>query len=166
MEQGPQVGDRIRLTGSGWRDIYPEIVSIASICSPGSRACFDQEDIQGGVYAGVSWSLELPEHERWGWEFDGDLNVSSPAPPPSKAVGIDQALKWVSDDPVNTPSHYQHPSGIEVIEITRHESFLRGNVLKYVLRAPYKGNELEDLKKAAKYLAWEIERVENAVSDA
>lgn len=73
----------------------------------------------------------------------------------------------VSDaDPVNTPTHYQHPSGIEVIEITRHESFLRGNVLKYVLRAPYKGNELEDLKKAAKYLAWEIERVENAVSDA
>jgi uncharacterized protein DUF3310 len=64
-------------------------------------------------------------------------------------------------DRVNNPSHYQHPSGIEVIDITRHESFLRGNVLKYVLRAPYKNNELEDLKKAAKYLAWEIERVEN-----
>lgn len=63
-------------------------------------------------------------------------------------------------DPVHTPAHYQHPSGIEVIEITRHESFLRGNVLKYVLRAPYKGNELEDLKKAAKYLAWELERLE------
>lgn len=71
-----------------------------------------------------------------------------------------------SADPVNTPTHYQHPSGIEVIEITRHESFLRGNVIKYVLRAPYKGNELEDLKKAAKYLQWEIERVENAVPDA
>lgn len=90
-----------------------------------------------------------------------ELDVSSPPPPPSRAVGIETAMKWVKGDPVNKPAHYQHPSGIEVIDITRHESFLRGNVLKYVLRAPYKNNELEDLKKAAKYLAWEIERVEN-----
>jgi hypothetical protein len=57
-------------------------------------------------------------------------------------------------------SHYKsHPSGIEAIEITQYESFLRGNILKYVLRAPYKGTELEDLEKAAEYLQWEIERV-------
>lgn len=63
-------------------------------------------------------------------------------------------------DTVEHPSHYnQHPSGIEAIDITRHESFLRGNILKYVLRAPYKGSELQDLQKAAKYLAWEIERL-------
>ena len=63
-------------------------------------------------------------------------------------------------DPVKNPSHYAHPSGIEVIEITRYESFLRGNILKYILRAPYKNDELEDLKKAMQYLQWEIERVE------
>lgn len=63
-------------------------------------------------------------------------------------------------DPVNRPRHYRsHPSGIEPIEITRHESFLRGNVIKYVMRAPYKGNELEDLQKAEYYLKAEIERV-------
>jgi hypothetical protein len=62
-------------------------------------------------------------------------------------------------DPVNEPCHYRHPSGIEVINITRYESFLRGNILKYVLRAPYKGQELQDLEKAAVYLEWEIERV-------
>lgn len=57
--------------------------------------------------------------------------------------------------------HYKsHPSGIEAIEITQYESFLRGNILKYVLRAPYKGSEYEDLLKAAEYLNWEIERVE------
>ena len=57
--------------------------------------------------------------------------------------------------------HYKsHPSGIEAIEITQYESFLRGNILKYVLRAPYKGTEYEDLLKAAEYLNWEIERVE------
>jgi len=63
------------------------------------------------------------------------------------------------NDPVKQPAHYEHPSGIEVIQITRHESFLRGNILKYVLRAPYKGSELQDLEKAAVYLQWEIERI-------
>ena len=65
-------------------------------------------------------------------------------------------------DPVKKPAHYAHPSGIQVIEITRHESFLRGNIIKYVLRAPYKGTELQDLEKAAVYLEWEIERVKRA----
>ena len=65
------------------------------------------------------------------------------------------------NDAIQHPQHYtSHPSGIEPIAITRHESFLRGNILKYVLRAPYKGRELEDMHKAAQYLAWEIERLE------
>lgn len=56
--------------------------------------------------------------------------------------------------------HYKsHPSGIEAIEITQYESFLRGNIIKYIMRAPYKGTELEDLEKAQEYLTWEIERV-------
>lgn len=67
-----------------------------------------------------------------------------------------------TSDPVNHPAHYTaHPSGVEPILITRHETFLRGNVLKYVMRAPYKGRELEDLLKARTYLNWEVERVEN-----
>lgn len=62
---------------------------------------------------------------------------------------------------VTQPAHYlAHPSGIEAIQITRHESFLRGNVIKYILRAPYKGREVEDLRKARVYLDWEIERAE------
>ena len=55
---------------------------------------------------------------------------------------------------------YTHPSGITVIQITKHETFLRGNIIKYVLRAPYSGEELKDLKKAAVYLQWEIEHLE------
>lgn len=69
----------------------------------------------------------------------------------------------MTNDPVKNPSHYKHPSGVEVIDITRYESFLRGNILKYVLRAPYKGHELQDLRKAAQYLEWEIERVERGI---
>lgn len=71
------------------------------------------------------------------------------------------ALPNVEEDVVSAPSHYRsHPSGIEVIEITKHHGFLDGNVLKYVLRAPYKGRELEDLKKAQQYLTWLIEEKE------
>ncbi len=67
-------------------------------------------------------------------------------------------------DYIHEPPHYAgaHPSGIEPIQITRYETFLRGNIIKYVMRAPYKGTELQDLKKARQYLVWEIERLEQA----
>jgi hypothetical protein len=66
-------------------------------------------------------------------------------------------------DPIKHPNHYtSHPSGIEPIEICAYETFYRGNILKYVMRAPYKGSELQDLKKARQYLDWEISRVEEA----
>jgi len=45
------------------------------------------------------------------------------------------------------------------MDVVRHETFLRGNVIKYLWRAPYKGNELQDLLKAREYLDKEIERV-------
>lgn len=60
-------------------------------------------------------------------------------------------------DPINHPPHYtSHPSGIEPITITKHMNFCLGNVIKYVMRADYKGNRLEDLKKAQYYLNLEI----------
>jgi hypothetical protein len=66
----------------------------------------------------------------------------------------------MSNDLVKNPAHYMHPSGIQVIDIIRWETFLRGNIIKYVMRAPYKGEELQDLHKAKEYLEWEIERIE------
>ena len=64
-------------------------------------------------------------------------------------------------DPVNHPKHYKsHPSGIEPIEITKHESFNIGNCLKYILRRNFKGNPLQDLKKAKFYLDLEISMIE------
>jgi len=69
--------------------------------------------------------------------------------------------KEIEDD----EPYYYHPSGVQIIDITRHESFLRGNILKYVLRAPHKGDEIEDLKKASVYLHWEIERLESEAED-
>jgi len=63
-------------------------------------------------------------------------------------------------DPVHNPAHYtQFP--VEVIEITEHLNFCLGNVVKYVCRADFKGNKLEDLKKAQWYLSREIARLES-----
>lgn len=67
------------------------------------------------------------------------------------------------EDVVNSPSHYtQYP--VEVIELTRHLNFCRGNAVKYIARAGHKdkAKELEDLKKAAWYIADEIKQLEEA----
>lgn len=64
-------------------------------------------------------------------------------------------------DPVDHPKHYNsHPSGVETITITEHMGFCLGNVVKYVMRAPHKNSQLEDLKKARWYLDREIARLE------
>ena len=62
---------------------------------------------------------------------------------------------------VNHPSHYNQ--GIETIEYIESWSmnFNTGNVIKYVTRAGYKNNQLEDMKKAMWYLQREIDRIEN-----
>lgn len=56
-------------------------------------------------------------------------------------------------DAIN-PSHYQqHPSGLQIIEMTRHMPFSLGNAFKYIARAMHKHDSpLEDLKKAQWYL--------------
>lgn len=68
-------------------------------------------------------------------------------------------------DMVNNPPHYtSHPArcecgnGVECIQITEHMGFNLGNALKYIWRADLKGNAVEDLEKAAFYIAREIAR--------
>lgn len=62
-------------------------------------------------------------------------------------------------DPINHPRHYTgHPSGIECIEITEHMGFCIGNAIKYLWRAGLKGDDIEDLRKAAWYIQREIGR--------
>lgn len=68
-------------------------------------------------------------------------------------------------DMVNRPPHYtSHPSGVECIEITQHHDFCVGNAIKYLFRAGLKGDELEDLRKAAWYVARKIKMVEESRS--
>lgn len=59
----------------------------------------------------------------------------------------------MTTDLVNHPAHYTwHPSGIEVIEITRGTGFSVGNAIKYILRHENKDNPVQDLNKAEWYL--------------
>ena len=65
-------------------------------------------------------------------------------------------------DSVNQPSHYtSHPSGVECIDVTRHMNFCLGNAIKYIWRAGLKGDSIEDLEKAKKYIDFELETRQN-----
>lgn len=59
----------------------------------------------------------------------------------------------IEHDAVNHPSHYTRGK-IEVIDFIEDQQlpYHLGNVVKYVARAGYKGDKLEDLKKARWYL--------------
>ena len=63
---------------------------------------------------------------------------------------------------VDHPSHYNN--GVEAIVVIEswNLNFNLGNVIKYVLRAPYKGTEIEDLEKARFSITREIERLQSA----
>lgn len=69
-----------------------------------------------------------------------------------------------NEDLINSPSHYRLPGlpceSIEIIKAVLgdegFQKFCRGNAIKYLIRADHKGGT-EDLKKAVKYIGWEID---------
>ncbi len=74
----------------------------------------------------------------------------------------EESLKFLSDDPVNHPSHYTF-GRFEVIDVLQDwfpSNPLLWQVVKYVARAQYKGNTLQDLKKAQFYLNKQIAELE------
>lgn len=74
---------------------------------------------------------------------------------------IEETAHWVvlmgKKEMVDHPDHYNQ--GIETIDYIEswNMDFATGNVIKYVTRAKYKENPLEDLKKAK----WYLERLIN-----
>jgi hypothetical protein len=77
------------------------------------------------------------------------------------ATTLRQMLMEDEVDMVNSPAHYTQ-GGIETYDFIRAKKlgYELGNVVKYVTRAPYKGNHLEDLKKARWYLDAAISNIE------
>lgn len=91
-----------------------------------------------------------------------DQQDNEPGKKPGKKVNKDSAAA----EPVNNPDMVNHPphykaNGIEAIDVIEafNLNYRLGNVAKYVLRSANK-NGVEDLKKAAWYLAREIEKQE------
>lgn len=66
---------------------------------------------------------------------------------------------------VDHPKHYQSKNGVEVIDVIEEFNlgFHLGNVIKYILCAGHKNDELEDLEKAKWYLdrVIELKKTEN-----
>lgn len=71
-------------------------------------------------------------------------------------------------DVIKEPDHYKQGAmeAIDVIEMVVPQykdpmvGYSIGNALKYIQRAPHKGKQLEDLKKAKQYLSRAIARLE------
>ena len=63
---------------------------------------------------------------------------------------------------VDHPKHYNE--GVEAIDVIESWdlNFHVGNVIKYMLRAPHKGEEIQDLEKAKWYLDRHIENIRKA----
>lgn len=81
---------------------------------------------------------------------------------------INQTSKITNQtDTVNSPSHYNQTK-IEAIDIIEdvtagYQSNVKyhiGNAIKYLIRAPFKNNTVEDLKKAVWYIQRAIEKLE------
>lgn len=63
------------------------------------------------------------------------------------------SMKLESADPVNQPQHYLVSTiHLQPIELTARLDSCLGQALQYIIRAPYKDSELEDLRKADFYL--------------
>jgi hypothetical protein len=68
------------------------------------------------------------------------------------------SMALYADDMVNHPPHYK-TGGIETIDFieAKNLGYNLGNVVKYISRADYKGDRLENLKKAQWYMNREID---------
>lgn len=78
-------------------------------------------------------------------------------------VQVNNLNKFTSkEDAVRHPAHYNQGK-YEVIDVINDWKldFNLGNVIKYVARADYKHNAIEDLEKARYYLDYEINRRKN-----
>lgn len=101
--------------------------------------------------------------EEYQGELDGVTFVSG-EDPEAKAISYPfrkaNEVKAVESS-VDHPAHY-NKGKYEVIDVIHDWKlpFALGNVVKYVARAPFKGNMKEDLEKALWYLKYHIDHLE------
>ena len=81
--------------------------------------------------------------------------------PSTLAPNAVMSMAVYADDKVNSPSHYK-VGGIETIDFieAKQLGYHLGNVIKYISRADYKDDKLENLKKAQWYLNRAVSQLE------
>jgi hypothetical protein len=74
------------------------------------------------------------------------------------------SLETASGDPVQNPSHYTQSDHMECIDALRamlgdpvFNAYCRGHAVRYLWRAPSKGNCIQDLKKARQYIDFALD---------
>ena len=74
---------------------------------------------------------------------------------------LNEELKETNEEKKDTPTHYENGLDYDLIDVINdyNVNFCRGNVIKYVVRAGKKKDEMQDLLKAKDYLEREIERI-------
>lgn len=136
-----KVGDLVRLTGPAWNDADFDINDLQLV---------EKLDSMGRAVIHGGWIVYDKQGDDWAAE-----KVAS------------QAKVKISVNRLNAvnPNHYVFPGGVEVRQISAHLTSFGGQAVQYVARATRldgqnKGEAVEDLKKAIKFLTWEIERIE------
>ncbi len=114
----------------------------------------------------MSEILGFPHGKRPGDEYkpyierpcDTELAINMEWPP-------EEMVEMPARDMINSPAHYKR-NGIEAVDLIEHaiedfppiEAYHIATVLKYLLRAPYKGNKQDDIKKAHWHLSRLVRR--------
>ena len=84
-----------------------------------------------------------------------------PAGYPPSNVEMEASGPFKVNDPINHPEHYNQGK-IEVIDFIEDQElpYHEANAVKYVCRSRFKGNRVQDLKKAVWYLNRRIQLLE------
>lgn len=143
-------GDRIRMQEVNGVEITVLIKSVYRLtgAKTGSNLAIDK------------WFADVEAIDGRTWTIDDSYDFYSLA-------NENEPVEMTLDDKVNHPSHYQGRKGIDVIEFLYQQltfeefkGFMKGNMIKYPVRAGRKDNELADIKKARDYADRLIEKLE------
>jgi hypothetical protein len=91
--------------------------------------------------------------DSWKAVWVGTSSKSARQKPSTLVPNAVASMHLYADDKVNSPSHYK-VGGIETIDFieAKQLDYHLGNVVKYISRAEYKDEKIENLKKAQWYL--------------
>lgn len=174
-----EVGDWVRLSGENWAIDYPDEPEYFQVThvGPDKWGTFHIDiHIEGrsrdvgdayGLYGSPRPDDIDMTRDRVDWvskyevPFDIRFKGHPSAHQPEDITGI----SIYSDLDAVNPSHYQFPSGVEVRQISGYLTGFGAQALQYVARATRmdesnKGDRIEDLRKAVKFIEWEIARLE------